>query len=111
MGVNVNTYIFLGVDFVCEDLVYEQYEPYMASAFGGIKHYKGLCVLYDDMGSEYIYVGKVKAKTKMHESFDKVLELSVTEEEIEEVIYLIEENFNKKVEKEDIKLRVIPHYT
>lgn len=69
MSVQSNTYVLVGAvlpfdefDTIHDD-PYEALEPYMDSAFKGIHHHNGLCVLYDGMGGRYIAVGRVLAKS------------------------------------------------
>jgi hypothetical protein len=48
---------------------YDDLEPYMDSAFKGIHHHNGLCVLFDGMDGKYVAIGRVLAKTKDHQGF------------------------------------------
>jgi hypothetical protein len=72
MSVQVNTYVMEGVLFeyaALEDR-YEDFEPYMDSAFEGIKHKDGICVLFDGMNGDYVAIGRVIAKTENGQHFE-----------------------------------------
>lgn len=77
MSVQVNTYVILGVELPYKPFKdrYDEFEPYMDSAFEGIKNHNGLCVLFDGMDGKYIIVGRVLAKTKNHGHFDGIVNL------------------------------------
>ena len=69
MSVQANTYAMIGAILPYRNDLYDSLEPYMDSAFKGIHHHEGLCVLYDGMNGEYIAVGRVIAKSGNHEGF------------------------------------------
>lgn len=79
MSVQANTYIMRGALF-SYDAVKSQLgddydaklEPYMDSAFKGVQHRDGLCVLCDGMNGKYVAIGQVIAKTENHQGFDEV---------------------------------------
>lgn len=66
MSTQTNTYGIIGVklpyDAIGEDED-ERFEPYMDSAFKGIQHHDGVCILKDGMNGEYIIAGWVIAKS------------------------------------------------
>lgn len=66
MSTQTNTYAIIGA-VLPYALVggenYDKFEPYFDSAFEGIHHHDGLCILGDGMGGEYAIVGKVLAKS------------------------------------------------
>lgn len=72
MSVRVNTYVMEGALFQYELLKdrFDHLEPFMDSAFEGIKHKDGVCVLFDGMNGDYVAVGRVIAKTGNHQHFE-----------------------------------------
>ena len=46
-----------------DEIVMSFYDTYLDSAFSGISHHNGICVLLDGMGEEYVYVGNVYQKS------------------------------------------------
>lgn len=50
-------------------------DPYYDSAFEGVHHHNGLCVIPDGMCGKYFFVGRVFAKSKNHEGFDSPIEI------------------------------------
>lgn len=111
MSVQVNTYIAFGVllpfDTLSED-DYDKYEPYMDSAFKGIHHHNGLCVIRDGMNGKYVIIGRVLAKSKVYENFDSPMTPNVTPTEIELVGSLITSQFG--IENPEVKLWIFSHY-
>lgn len=90
MSVQVNHYVVHGImlpykevketmssfgGIECEDDMYDLLEPFEDSAYEGIKHHEGLCVIVDGMNGKYFFVGRVLAKTDMHEGFDEPIEI------------------------------------
>ena len=75
MSVQMNTYVLRGAMLPCDlfrgDEGHAKLEPYMDSAFEGINHYEGLCVLYDGMSSKYVAIGQVLAKSENGQGFDR----------------------------------------
>lgn len=76
MSVQCNTYVMQGVLFMHDDMesvkpLCKKFEPYEDSAFEGIKHHEGLCVLYDGMNGKYVAIGRVLAKTENDQGFDE----------------------------------------
>ena len=66
MSVQCNTYVMLGTVLPYESLKddYEKFEPYTDSAFKGIHHYNGLCIMFDGMDGEYVAIGEVLSKSE-----------------------------------------------
>jgi hypothetical protein len=62
-----------------EDEWYDTFEPYLDSAHEDIKHKDGICVLFDGMDGDYIFIGRVIAKTEKQQLFDGVLNLKEIE--------------------------------
>jgi len=50
-------------------------DKYSDNAFKGIHHYNGLCVLYDGMNGEFVFIGRVIEKSGNHEMLNKILRL------------------------------------
>jgi hypothetical protein len=83
MSTQLNTYVLVGVklpydhfsgDDLDTDADYEKLEPYMDSAFKGIEHHNGLCVLFDGMNGKYIAAGRVLAKTDESDGFNGAID-------------------------------------
>lgn len=79
MSVQMNTYCIVGALLPYkpfrDDKWHDKLEPYMDSAFEGIKHHDGLCVLFDGMNGDYVAIGHVIAKTEDSQGFDKPIEV------------------------------------
>jgi len=76
MSVQVNTYIMWGALFPFKEFAdREDFEPYYDSAFKGIHHHNGLCVLADGMDGEYTAIGHVLHKTRNHDGFQEPISL------------------------------------
>ncbi len=89
MSTQLNTYVIRGVLFDWETArgdpdSFEKLEPYMDSAFKGIHHHDGLCVICDGMNGKYVAIGKVLHKTRNYEGFDEPIPLISEQNEIEE---------------------------
>lgn len=112
MSVQVNTYVLCGVKLPfreCEDdNAYEKLETYLDSAFEGIHHHNGLCVVDDGMNGNYTFIGRVLAKTKNYEHFYDPVSTDISELEKELISNLISAQFD--IEKPDIKIWVFSHY-
>jgi hypothetical protein len=78
MSTRVNTYVMVGALFPYDLFVgaHDRLEPYMDSAFKGILHHEGLCVLYDSMSGEYVAIGRVLEKTANHQYFEHPIRIS-----------------------------------
>lgn len=66
MSVQSNTYLLVGVKLAYDAFTSEQrnnMEPYEDSAFEGIHHHNGLCAIVDGMNGEYVFIGRVLAKS------------------------------------------------
>lgn len=66
MSTSSNTYVMFGVKLPYDAFTEEQHESmwlYTDSAYQGIKHHNGLCVVADGMNGEYIFIGRVLAKS------------------------------------------------
>lgn len=111
MSVQVNTYIAFGAMMPFSTLnedEYDTYEPYMDSAFKGIHHHNGLCVIRDGMNGEYVFIGRVLAKSRVHEHFDQAMTPEVTPTEMELIGNLIASQFD--IAKPEVKLWIFSHY-
>src|SRR5690606_21928000 len=76
MSVQMNTYVMWGVLLPFKEFAdREDFEPYMDSAFKGIHHHDGLCVLADGMDGKYMAIGHVLHKTSNHDGFNKPIQL------------------------------------
>ena len=88
---------------------YGRLEPYMDSAFEGIKHKDGMCCIYDGMCGEYIFIGRVLAKTKDHEFFEGEMEVDfLTELEKELLLQVIKTIV--ETDQTECKYYLIGHY-
>lgn len=115
MSVQINSYLIVGIELNYDDFRGEEwfniFEPYMDSAFAGIHHYKGLCVISDGMNGEYIVVGRVLEKTKNYEYFPAgPLKLEVESATLEMIRDLIRANFDISFDDDDVKVMVLTHY-
>lgn len=67
MSVQSNTYVLVGVMLPYDHFTEEQHEellpPYRDSAYKGIEHHNGLCVITDGMSGKYVAIGRVLAKS------------------------------------------------
>ncbi|EOC0210454.1 hypothetical protein ACMZJR_002845 [Cronobacter turicensis] len=112
MSVQVNTYVLCGVKlpFIkCEDDdAFEKIEPYLDSAFEGIHHHNGLCVIDDGMNGNYAFIGRVLAKTQNYEHFDEPVSTEISELEKELIASLVSAQFN--IERPEVKVWVFSHY-
>lgn len=73
MSTQVNTYVMVGALFpydMFRNADFERINPYTDSAFKGIHHHEGLCVLFDGMNGEYVAIGRVLEKTGNHDFFE-----------------------------------------
>lgn len=77
MSVQCNTYIMWGAVFPFKEFRerYDDFELYQDSAFKGIHHHNGLCVLYDGMNAKYFAIGHVLHKTENYEGFESPVAL------------------------------------
>jgi hypothetical protein len=80
MSVQANTYVMRGALVPYSEMKgrYDDLEPYMDSAFKGIHHKDGVCVLYDGRNGKYVAVGRVLAKTENHQGLDEPVFVSDT---------------------------------
>jgi len=69
MSVQCNTYVMIGAVLPYNGDSYDTLEPYMDSAFEGIKHEDGICVIFDGMNGKYIAIGEVLAKAADWQGF------------------------------------------
>ena len=118
MGVELNTYVILGalIDYEEHEDRYDDFEPYIDSAFKGIEHKDGLCVIFDGMNGDYIFIGKVIAKTGLHVGFDEPIEVPnmLAEEVIHEAMTIadnIRNTFGIPVAHCEVKPWVVSHHT
>lgn len=120
MSVQVNTYVGVGVllDYCTymknsedEDAYYEKLEPYMDSAFEGIKSKDGLSVLFDGMNGKYIFVGHLFAKTDNYEHFEEPIKIKeLTDLEKDLLASNISKLLDQKIDSVSLKPYVISHY-
>lgn len=85
MSVQINQYLICGVKLDYkeyeskwaneEDKGYDRLSPYMDSAFKGIQHKDNISCIFDGMNGDYIFMGKVLAKTQDHEFFEPEMEI------------------------------------
>ena len=110
MSVQCNTYVVRGALLPYADFKdrYNDLEPYMDSAFKGIHHHKGLCVIYDGMGGKYVAIGRVLAKTTNHHGFDAPITISPSDAADEDVLRALVETLAKC--NVNIRTHVISHY-
>lgn len=117
MSSQSNTYVMVGVklthDTLSEEQLYGEFEPYMDSAFEGIHHHNGLCMIADGMGGRYIFIGRVLAKSDDQNGnygLNKPLDLdeASTIKLRLEVENLIAEQFT--IEEPDVRDWVFTHY-
>lgn len=104
MSVQSNTYILVGVmladnPFGNGDDAYERTDPYRDSAYEGIQHHNGLCVIDDPMAGNFFAIGRVLAKTDDQNGnygFNDPIDLSaaMTPELQAEVTSLIQQQFD-----------------
>jgi len=110
MSVQCNTYVINGALLPYEEFKdrYDDLEPYMDSAFKGIHHHKGLCVIFDGMNGKYVAIGRVLAKTENHQGFDDPITVAQGSHHDEDVLRaLVEALAGRDVE---IRTHVISHY-
>ena len=116
MSVQCNTYVMIGAsfpyDFFGDDDMYEKLEPYMDSAFKGIHHHNGICILSDGMNGEYFVVGRVLAKSADHQGLVAPLVVRTTDNERSEVKHAIEQALGALVCLPDFDVTpiVVSHY-
>ena len=119
MSVRFNNYIMRGVlcpygPFrVLSDELEEELEKYCDTTRDDIKHYDGICMLFDGMGGRYVAIGKVLVKSECGEGFNQPLK--VDDEPIDDevdVMAKINAILDKIGQKPLSKLRtlVISHY-
>ena len=69
MSTKTNTYVRVGVMMPFDDIfgdgdeTREKLLPYMDTAYDGIKHHDGLCIVGDGMNGDYAALGRVLAKS------------------------------------------------
>lgn len=91
-----------------EDDAYDFYEPYTDSAYEGIHHHEGLCVLSDGMNRKYFFVGRILTKTDNYEGFDEPIEIPSLDKVGDDVL---KELIKAKLGLEgEMKSYVISHY-
>lgn len=77
MSSQMNTYVMYGfiLPYIKLRGRSDEFEAYCDSVFKGIEHTDGICMLFDGMCGEYVAIGRVLAKTRNHEGFDKPVSL------------------------------------
>jgi hypothetical protein len=113
MDVRSNTYVIVGVKLDYDHFDEEQeeslLEPYKDSAYRGIEHHNGLCVISDGMSGDYIIAGRVLAKTVDDEGrgFD-MTECDTSPELVAEVAGLLTEHLG--IENPEVQVLAFTHY-
>jgi hypothetical protein len=113
MSVQSNTYVIVGVKLEYEHFSEEQeedlLEPYKDSAYSGIHHHNGLCVISDGMSGNYIIAGRVLAKSvdERGEGID-MTECDTSPELFAEVAGLLTEHLS--IENPEVQVLAFTHY-
>lgn len=112
MSVQSNTYVMVGVkldyDHFTED-EFDELEVYRDSAYNGICHHNGLCLIEDGMGGEYCLVGRVLAKSIDEDGEGlPITECTVTAGLRAEVSDLLAQHFG--LSEPDVRLWAFTHY-
>tara|TARA_R110002094_G_C4842409_1_gene206340 strand:+ start:380 stop:733 length:354 start_codon:yes stop_codon:yes gene_type:complete len=116
MSVQTNTYLMIGIKLpydakFSDDDEEDKFEDYYDSAFGGIKHHNGLCMLLDGMSGDYVIIGKVLKKTESHRGFElgpiSLDEIDVDGSERKHVSSLIKAQFD--IDK-PATILIVSHY-
>lgn len=115
MSVQTNTYIMVGVMLPYDSFTEEQHEQdfddYCDSAYKGIHHHNGLCVLADGMQGEYVAIGRVLKKTNDQNGdycLSEPVDCSLSDDLRDEVSLLLTENFG--LDKPDVKIWAFTHW-
>jgi hypothetical protein len=116
MSTQLNTYVLVGVklpydhfsDGSSSDEDFERLEPYMDSAFKGIEHHDGLCVLFDSVNGKYIAAGRVLAKTGESDGFSGAIDAHMSPALQTEVAALLQQHL--QIATPDVRVWVISHY-
>lgn len=88
---------------------YEYVEDFIDSAFEGIKHHRGLCVINDGTCASYVVVGHVLKKTENYEHLgDPFLCSKIDKVQADLVSGAIAANFG--IENADIGIWAFAHY-
>lgn len=124
MSVQLNQYLILGVKLAFRkdgtlegstldldgeawaDLIYQ----YLDSAFEGIEHHNGLCVIDDGMEGKYTMVGRVIKKSSEGNMLSGPFSLD-TQNEHADLIPLVKELIQAqfKIENPDVKMWFVTH--
>ena len=112
MSVQLNTYIMWGVLLPFDEFSErEDFEPYHDSAFKGIHHHDGLCILSDGMNGKYMAIGHVLDKTSNFEGFDKPISLIGQPELDFDVFERIQKLIKRQLKMEEVcGWMVVSHY-
>lgn len=116
MSVQSNTYVMVGVMLPYDELTEQQHndsEAYQDSAYKGIQHHNGLCVIADGMNGRYVAIGRVLAKTDDQNGnygIDKPIDgtAAMTPDLHHEVQELLREHFEFKTP--DVRVWIFTHY-
>lgn len=119
MSVQKNTYMLIGAKWEFKEFYelpeikkdvekwagWKREDDYHDSAFEGIHHHNGLCVISDGMNGKYVYVGCVIKKSDNYGDIDDY----INDEEVtpEQVSQRIKDEFNIDV---DCEMHVFTHY-
>ena len=89
MSVQVNQYLIYGVKLNYKDYEsrYEEFEPFMDSAFKNDMNPKGLHCIFDGMNGKYIYIGRCFKKSLDGEHIDS-FEVPEISEDMKEMTIL-----------------------
>ncbi|HHK4951245.1 TPA: hypothetical protein ACQT04_006172 [Pseudomonas aeruginosa] len=120
MSVQSNTYVLVGVKLNYQEFkdrylgddeegYYQYVDPYSDSSYKGIQHHDGLCVIFDGMSGEYVFIGRVLAKSiDEHGEGIQITECTVTAGLRAEVSDLLVKHF--ELAEPDVRIWAFTHY-
>ncbi len=125
MSTQINTYVMIGAKYPLdefertisenlnlpkddEDAAIELICEYRDSAYGGIEHHKGLCVLHDVYSGKWVVIGRVIQKSEEHSFLGDPYECVITQEQKDLIAGAIDANFGIKAAP--ISLWVFSYY-
>ncbi|HCF6944052.1 TPA: hypothetical protein NIJ01_006300 [Pseudomonas aeruginosa] len=113
MSVQSNTYVLVGVKLDYDHFAEEEFdelEIYRDSAYNGICHHNGLCLIDDGMGGEYCFIGRVLAKS-IDENGEGICPTDCTTDGsivVAEVADLLKQHFC--LDEPDVRVWAFTHY-
>ena len=109
MSVQVNQYLIYGVKLNYKDYEsrYEEFEPFMDSAFKNDMNPKGLHCIFDGMNGKYIYIGRCFKKSLDGEHIDSFEVPEISEDMKEMTRLLVKSELNIE---EPMALHFVTHY-